>query len=113
MNEAGSGLQGDPDRCKTRTDDFYFLQSNDPKHLVICNPKKEHTGQYKCRARNFLDEKEASVFINVQSEYRVTTTSSEEFLQKTLSMVYTSNFYVTMFMWQMCLIIFICQQIKV
>lgn len=69
LNKAGSGLQGDPDRCKTRTDDFYFLQSDDPRNLVICNPKKRLTGQYKCHAANFLDEKEGSVFINVQSEY--------------------------------------------
>ena len=71
VNKAGNGLQGDPDGCKKRTDDFYFLQSNDPKSLVICNPKKRHTGQYKCHAANFLDEKEGSVFINVQSEYSV------------------------------------------
>ena len=69
VNNEGSDLQGDPDNCKQRTDDFYFLQRDDPKHLVICNPKKRHTGQYKCHAANFLDEKEGSVFINVQSEY--------------------------------------------
>ena len=70
VNEAGSGLQGDPDKCKSRNDHFYFLQRTDPKHLVICNPKKRHTGRYTCHASNSLNQKaEGSVFINVQSEY--------------------------------------------
>lgn len=73
VNKEGSGLQGDPDKCKRRTDDYYFLQSNDPKNLVICNPKKQHTGEYKCHAINSIDEKEESVFINVQSEYSAIT----------------------------------------
>lgn len=71
VNTAGSELQGDPDRCKKRTDDFYFLRRNAPEHLVICNPKKRHTGEYKCHAVNPLDKKEGSAFINVQSEYSV------------------------------------------
>ena len=88
VNEARSGLQGDPDKCKNRIDDFYFLQSDDPRHLVICNPKKRHTGQYKCRAANFLDEKEGSVFINVQSEYSKASSTRAIFMWQTHLMMF-------------------------
>ena len=88
VNKAGSGLQGDPDKCKKRIDDFYFLQSDDPRHLVICNPKKKHTGQYKCHAANFLDEKEGSVFINVQSEYSKASSTRAIFMWQTHLMMF-------------------------
>ena len=83
VNKAGSGLQGDSDKCETRTDDFYFLQSDDPKQI-----KKRHTGQYKCHAANFLDEKEGSVFINVQSEYSKASFTRAIFMWETHLMMF-------------------------
>lgn len=69
VNKEGDGLQGDADNCLKRTDDYYFLRSDDPRHFVICNPKKEHSGKYQCRASNSEGEATQSALINVLSKY--------------------------------------------
>lgn len=74
VNKEGNGLQGDADNCKKRTDDYYFLRSDDPRHFVICNPKKKHSGEYQCRASNLEGEATQSAFINVLSKYSVLLT---------------------------------------
>ena len=62
-------LSGNKDNCRSRTKGYYFLQSDDARALVICNPEFEHhQGKYSCHAKNTEGEQSKSAFVNVESK---------------------------------------------
>ena len=62
-------LSGNKGNCRSRTKGYYFLQPDDARVLVICNPEFDHhQGKYLCRAENTVGWQNKSAFVNVESK---------------------------------------------
>ena len=69
INMQKDHLGGNKDNCRSRTNGYYFLQPDDARVLVICNPEFEHhQGKYSCHAKNTVGEQSKSAFVNVESK---------------------------------------------
>ena len=69
INKQKYDLGGNKDNCRSRTKGYYFLQPDDARVLVICNPEFEHhQGKYSCHAKNTVGEQSKSAFVNVESK---------------------------------------------
>ena len=69
INKKKYNLGGNKDNCRSRTKGYYFLQPDDARVLVICNPEFElHQGKYSCHANNTVGEQSKSAFVNVESK---------------------------------------------
>ena len=69
INKQTYNLGGNKDNCRSRPKGYYFLQPDDARVLVICNPEFElHQGKYSCHAKNTVGWQSKSAFVNVESE---------------------------------------------